>query len=58
MVVIRGVDGQNVTIPRDQIEEMIRQKKSLMPEGLLKNLTDKQIRDLFAYLRISQPLNY
>ena len=58
VVVIRGVDGQNVTIPRDQIEEMIRQKKSLMPEGLLKNLTDKQIRDLFAYLRISQPLNY
>ncbi len=57
VVVLRGVDGQNVTLPRDQIEEMIPQKKSLMPEGLLKALTPQQVRDLFAYLRSSQPLN-
>ena len=57
VVVLRGVDGQNITIPRDQIEEMIPQKKSLMPEGLLKPLTPDQVRDLFAYLRSSQPLN-
>ncbi|GAB4138250.1 MAG: HEAT repeat domain-containing protein [Planctomycetaceae bacterium] len=57
VVVLRGADGQNITIPRDNIEEMVRQKKSLMPEGLLKNLTKKQIRDLFAYLKGSQPLN-
>ncbi len=57
VVVLRGVDGQNISIPRDQIEEMIPQKKSLMPEGLLKPLTPEQVRNLFAYLRSSQPLN-
>lgn len=57
VVVVRGVDGQNITISRDDIEEIVPQKKSLMPEGLLKNLTDEQVRDLFTYLRISQPLN-
>jgi len=58
VVVLRGVDGQNITIPRDKIEEMVPQKKSLMPEGLLKDLTDQQIRDLFAYIRSSQPISY
>ena len=57
VVVLRGADGQNITIPRDNIEQMIRQKKSLMPEGLLKKLTDQQVRDLFAYLKSAQPLN-
>lgn len=57
VVVLRGVDGQNITIPRDEIDEMIQQKKSLMPEGLLKDFSDQQVRDLFAYLRTSQPLN-
>jgi len=57
VIVLRGVDSQNVTIPRDNLEELIPQKKSLMPEGLLKNLTHQQVRDLFAYLRSSQPLN-
>ena len=27
-----------------------------MPEGLLDNLTAQQVRDLFAYLRSTQPL--
>jgi putative heme-binding domain-containing protein len=57
VLVVRGIDGQNITINRDDIEEIIPQKKSLMPEGLLNNLTDDQVRDLFTYLRISQPLN-
>jgi hypothetical protein len=33
------------------------QKKSLMPEGLLKELKEQQVRDLFAYLRSTQPLS-
>ncbi|MFQ5731664.1 MAG: PVC-type heme-binding CxxCH protein [Planctomycetaceae bacterium] len=57
VVVLRGSDGRNITIPRKNLDEMIRQKKSLMPERLLKTLTDQQVRDLFAYLRSSQPLN-
>ena len=42
---------------RDDIEEIVPSKKSLMPEELLNNLTDEQIRNLFTYLKISQPLN-
>jgi putative heme-binding domain-containing protein len=57
VVVLRGSDGQTVTVRQDQIEEMAAQKKSLMPEGLLKTLTEQQVRDLFAYLRSTQPLN-
>jgi putative heme-binding domain-containing protein len=57
VVVLRGTDGQNITIAQDQIEEMLPQRKSLMPEGLLKELSEQQVRDLFAYLRSTQPLN-
>jgi len=56
VIVLRGTDGQNVTISRDTIEEMVRQPISLMPEDLLGKMTDQQIRDLFAYLRTSQPI--
>jgi hypothetical protein len=27
-----------------------------MPEGMLKGLSDQEVRDLFAYLRSTQPL--
>jgi putative heme-binding domain-containing protein len=57
VLVLRGADGQNVTVRQNQIEEMAPTRKSLMPEGLLKPLTDQQVRDLFAYLRSTQPLN-
>jgi putative heme-binding domain-containing protein len=57
VVVLRGVDGQNVTLAHDQIEELAPQRKSLMPEGQLRDLSDQQVRDLFAYLRSTQPLN-
>ncbi len=56
IVVLRGVDGQSIVIPRDKIEEMRAIAQSLMPEGLLKPLNDQQVRDLFAYLRSTQPL--
>jgi putative heme-binding domain-containing protein len=56
VVVIRGADGQNLTVPRDNIEDMRATRQSVMPEGQLKALTDQQIRDLFAYLRSTQPL--
>lgn len=56
VLILRGADGQNITIRQSDIEETVPQKKSIMPEGLLKDLTDQQVRDLFAYLRSSQPL--
>lgn len=56
VVVLRTADGQRVVLPRDDIEEMRVTGVSLMPEGLLQGLSDQEVRDLFAYLRSSQPL--
>ena len=56
VLVLRGVDGQNITVARSDIEETIPQPKSLMPEGLLNKMKDHEVRDLFAYLRSSQPI--
>ncbi|MCA9085419.1 MAG: c-type cytochrome [Planctomycetaceae bacterium] len=58
VVVLRGVDGQNLILRRDEIDEMQKSPLSIMPEGTLRTLSDQQIRDLFAYLRSSQPVNY
>ena len=57
VVVLRTPDGQTVPLPRAEIASMEPAGASLMPEGLLSNLSDQQVRDLFAYLRSTQPLN-
>ncbi len=57
VVILRGVDGQNIILKQADIEEMKVVPQSVMPEGALKTLTDQQLRDLFAYLRSSQPVN-
>ncbi|MDE2641477.1 MAG: c-type cytochrome [Verrucomicrobiota bacterium] len=56
-VVLRGLDGQDMTVARKAIRELKAQGLSLMPGGLLAGYNDSQIRDLMAYLRSSQPLN-
>jgi putative heme-binding domain-containing protein len=56
LLVLRGVDGQNVTLEPKDVVEMRPGSLSLMPEGLLDPLSDEQVRDLFAYLRTTQPL--
>ncbi len=56
MVVLRGLDGQNIPLARADVQEMKAAGVSLMPEGLLDALSEQQVRDLFAYLRITQPL--
>ena len=56
VVVIRGADGQSISLTRDEIDDLRASKSSLMPGGQLQALTDQQIRDLFAYLRSTQPL--
>lgn len=58
VVVLRTADGQRVVLPRDEIETQRVAGVSLMPEGALQGLSDQDVRDLFAYLRSSQPLNY
>jgi putative heme-binding domain-containing protein len=56
IVVLRGLDGQNIPIARGDVQEMKAAGVSLMPEGLLDAYSEQQVRDLFAYLRVTQPL--
>jgi hypothetical protein len=43
-------ENRTVRIARTKIEDLRASTVSLMPEGQLKTMTDKQVRDLFAYL--------
>jgi putative heme-binding domain-containing protein len=54
---LQTIDDKWRSIARDQISEVRVQPQSLMPDGLLDSLSDQELRDLFAYLRSSQPLN-
>jgi hypothetical protein len=45
-------------LPTDEVETQRAAGASLMPEGLLQGLAEQEVRDLFAYLRSNQPLNY
>ncbi len=55
VVVLRSPEGRDVSIDRGEIEEMEVSRTSIMPEGLLTGLSDRDVRDLFAYLRGNQP---
>jgi len=57
IVILRTAEGNDVSVPRTSVEDMRVLPQSIMPEGLLDNLADQQVRDLFAYLRSTQPLN-
>jgi putative heme-binding domain-containing protein len=52
-VTLRRAEGAQDIVPRDQIEEFRRTGKSLMPEGLEKQMNQSEIADLLAFL--SQP---
>jgi putative heme-binding domain-containing protein len=55
-ITLHTTEGTSVSIPRDEIDEMVVSKQSMMPEGLLTQYSEQQLRDLFAYLRMTQPL--
>ncbi len=57
VMILRDADGNNQILPRPEIEEVRQVPQSVMPTGLLEGLDDQQVRDLFAYLRSTQPLN-
>ena len=46
------VQTQNevVILPRDEIDTRVQSRLSMMPEGVLDNMTIEQVRDLVAYL--------
>lgn len=53
-VVLLLSDATRITIPKEEIEELVPAKVSVMPEGLLKDLTLEEIADLFAFLETSK----
>ncbi len=55
-VVLRGLDGQDVSLARADLREVRPAPASLMPAGLLAGFTDQELRDFFAYLRLPQPI--
>jgi putative heme-binding domain-containing protein len=50
VVMLRTADNRVESLPRDQLEMIKAIPTSLMPENLLSELSDDQIRDLFAYV--------
>lgn len=46
-----GTDGQEHVVLRDDLEELIASQKSLMPEGLEKDLTPQDLADVIAWVR-------
>lgn len=56
IIVLRGLDDQSTTLARKDIKALRNETQSLMPEGLLDALTAQEVRDLFGYLRSTQPL--
>ena len=49
-VVLKDKDGKAIRIPAKQIELIVPQRKSIMPELLLRDMTAQQVADLLAYL--------
>jgi putative heme-binding domain-containing protein len=47
---LRNADNQTTVLSRDQIDKLQALPTSLMPADLLADMSDDQIRDLFAYL--------
>ncbi len=50
-VTLKGENAKLTVIPRSEIEEFKVEEKSLMPEGLPDKMSEKEFRDLIAYLQ-------
>ena len=48
-----GVNGQEFSVKKNDIEFHQESRTSIMPKGLLQNLTTQEVRDLFAFLLAS-----
>jgi putative heme-binding domain-containing protein len=49
---LRLADNQTLVIDRSEIEDLQAIRTSLMPEDLLKKMSDDEMRHLFAYLML------
>lgn len=50
-VIIRQTNGLSEEFPRGDIDERVKQEISMMPKGIVGNLTPEQLADLVAYLK-------
>ena len=55
-VTLRAAEGKEVTLLRNEIDELQGNTKSLMPEGLERELTPADAAALIAYIRNNVPL--
>jgi len=49
--------GQDTTVAKSEIQSREKSAVSLMPEGLLKTLSNDEVRDLIAYLRTTKQVS-
>lgn len=54
-LVLKLQGGKTEAIPRDEVEEDSVSPVSLMPEGLERQLTPRELADLFAFLSLDRP---
>ena len=54
-ITLLDAKNERTVVPRQNIESLLPARQSLMPEKLLDELDDQQIRDLFAYLQSNHP---
>ncbi|MFN8707685.1 MAG: hypothetical protein ACK50J_13460, partial [Planctomyces sp.] len=52
-VVLRTTDKKSVRIARADIDELQKSPKSLMPDGVLADLTAQEAADLLAFIKAS-----
>ena len=50
-VVLKDAQNKLLRIPANEIEQIVPQRQSLMPELLLRDMTAQQVADLLVYLR-------
>lgn len=49
-ITIQPFNGEVITLSKNQVTDMVEQKISIMPDGLLNGLDDQQINDLVSYI--------
>jgi putative membrane-bound dehydrogenase-like protein len=54
-ITLRGQEGKDETVLRSDLERLLGTAKSLMPEGLEKDIPKQDMADLLAYLTAAEP---
>jgi uncharacterized repeat protein (TIGR03806 family) len=49
-VVLKDAQGKSINVPATEVEQLVPQSRSLMPELLLRDLTAQQVADLLEFL--------